>query len=75
MSQIGLQPLLMLGCLLLFLVSLITLLVVTWRRHRAGKQVDGNFHSSLPVEMAWVLVPALMVLVLLWFITRAFWGD
>ena len=75
MSLIGLKPLLMLGCLLLFLVSLVTLLVVTWRRHRSGKQVDGNFHETLRVEMAWMLVPALIVLVLLWLITRAFWGS
>jgi heme/copper-type cytochrome/quinol oxidase subunit 2 len=75
MSLIGLKPLLMLGCLLLFLASFITLLVVTWRRHRSGKQGDGNFHETLRVEMAWVLVPALIVLVLLWLIARAFWGN
>jgi heme/copper-type cytochrome/quinol oxidase subunit 2 len=75
MSLIGLQPLLMLGCLLLFLVSFIALLVVTWRRHRSGKQEDGNFHATLRVEMAWMLVPALIVLVLLWLIARAFWGS
>jgi heme/copper-type cytochrome/quinol oxidase subunit 2 len=75
MSLIGLKPLLMLVCLLLFLVSFITLLVVTWRHHRSGKQVGGNFHKTLRAEMAWMLVPALIVLVLLWLIARAFWGD
>ena len=74
MPLMDLPSALMLASLLLFLASVVTLLWVTWRHHRLGKQTQTNFHARLSVEMAWTLVPAVMVLVLVWPMAQAFWG-
>ena len=74
MPLMDLPSALMLVSLLLFVLSLVTLLWVTWRHHRLGKQTQTNFHARLSVEMAWTLVPAVMVLVLVWPIAQAFWS-
>lgn len=66
---------LMVLCLLILAISFAALLWATWRHHRRGQVAQGNFHSSLAIEMAWTIAPCVMVLLLVWPIARIFWGS
>jgi hypothetical protein len=47
MTETSFRALLLGLCLLIFGLSFAALLLAAWRRHRADKGGEGNFHSSL----------------------------
>ncbi len=73
MNDIDFRWVLMMLCLLILGLSFATLLWVSWRHHRRGQRAQGNFHSSLVIEMAWTIAPCIIVLLLVWPIVRSFW--
>lgn len=64
---------LMVVCLLIFALSFAGLLMAAWRHHRRDRGEEGNFHSSLLVEISWTIVPCVIVLILVWPTARIFW--
>ncbi len=73
MTETGFRGLLLGLSLLIFGLSFAALLLAAWRRHRAEKAGEGNFHSSLWVEISWTIVPCVIVLALVWPTVRVFW--
>ncbi|MCK9215748.1 MAG: cytochrome c oxidase subunit II transmembrane domain-containing protein [Rhodoferax sp.] len=73
MNELDFRWALMVLCLLVLGLSFAALLWVSWRHHRRGQVAQGNFHSSLVIEMAWTIAPCIMVLLLVWPIVRIFW--
>ena len=73
MTTYDFRETLMLLCLLILGISFAALLWVSWRHHRRGQLAQGNFHSSLVIEMAWTIAPCIIVLLLVWPIVRVFW--
>lgn len=76
MSEYGFRWALMLLCLLVFVTAFSALIWFAWRHHRArasGESEQSNFHSTLAVEIAWTLVPCVVVLLLVWPTARIFW--
>ena len=64
MSEFGFRWVLMLLCLLVFVTAFSALIWFAWRHHRARQPEQSNFHSMLAVEIAWTLVPCVVVLLL-----------
>jgi heme/copper-type cytochrome/quinol oxidase subunit 2 len=56
----------MLVCLAIFVLVFAVMLVSAWRKHRLGEAARQNFHSSLAVEVCWVLAPFVIVVMLVW---------
>lgn len=73
MSEYGFRWALMLLCLLVFVTAFSALIWFAWRHHRARQLDQSNFHSMLAVEIAWTLVPCVVVLLLVWPTARIFW--
>jgi cytochrome c oxidase subunit 2 len=73
MNEFSFRWALMVSCLLIFVLSFSALLLAAWRHHRRGKAEQGNFHSSVLVEISWTIVPCVVVLVLVWPTARIFW--
>lgn len=75
MTELTLRWLLMVVCLLVLTVSFATLLIASWRHHRAVKDGLKNFHPQLWVEIAWTVAPCIIVLLLVWPTARIFWSP
>jgi heme/copper-type cytochrome/quinol oxidase subunit 2 len=75
MNLLAFRSLLMMLCLFVLVLLVLALLWVTWRRYRQGQSEGGNFHHSLLAEMTWASVPGLILLLLLWPVSRALWGH
>jgi cytochrome c oxidase subunit II len=73
MNELDFRSALMVLSLLILGLSFAALLWVSWRHHRRGQLAQGNFHSSLVIEMAWTIAPCIIVLLLVWPIVRIFW--
>lgn len=75
MNGLNLRWALMVLCLVVFVVSFAWLLLAAWRHHRTGSLDRVNFHRSLAVEIAWTVVPCVIVLLLVWPAVRHFWAP
>ena len=73
MNEFNFRWALMVACLLIFVLSFAVLLLAAWRHHRRDQTEQGNFHSSLLVEISWTIVPCVVVLLLIWPTARLFW--
>ena len=75
MNEFEFRWALMVLCLLIFGLSFAVLLWAAWRHHRRSDLAQGNFHSSLAIEIAWTIAPCIIVLLLVWPTARIFWGP
>jgi cytochrome c oxidase subunit 2 len=73
MGEFGFRWALMVLCLLIFVGAFSALLWFAWRHHLGRQSEQANFHSSLAVEIAWTVVPCIVVLLLVWPTARIFW--
>jgi cytochrome c oxidase subunit 2 len=73
MSEYSFRWVLMLLCLTIFAAAFSALVWFAWRHHRGGQSEKTNFHSILAVEIAWTVVPCVVVLLLVWPTARIFW--
>lgn len=61
-----LRGIMLLVCLAIFVLVFALMLVSVWRNHRLGEAAKQNFHSSMAVEVCWVLAPFVIVVMLVW---------
>lgn len=61
-----LRGVMLLVCLAIFVLVFAVMLVSAWRNHRLGEPARQNFHSSMAVEVCWVLAPFVIVVMLVW---------
>jgi len=73
MTEFGFRWFLMGLSLLIFVGAFSALIVFAWRHHRRADEQRPNFHSSWLVEIAWTVVPCVVVLLLVWPTARIFW--
>jgi cytochrome c oxidase subunit 2 len=73
MGEYGFRWALMVLCLLVFVGAFSALIWFAWRHHLGRQSEQANFHSALGVEIAWTLVPCVVVLLLVWPTARIFW--
>lgn len=61
------------GCVGVFGVVAVAMLVLAWRHHRTPDKEGDNFHPSMVAELGWTLTPLLMVVALAWPTVVAVW--
>lgn len=66
---------LLISCLVVFVSVFLWMLFSAWRHHRGSAATMGNFHTSVVVEVCWVLAPLVIVMLLVWPVVRDVMGN